>query len=225
MVSIPHIEGKTTPLIQVISVVTEVYDLGAVVGSLLCIFYGEKIGCRRTIFIGLILAIVVFAIESSAFSLAQFIVGRILVGGAIDTISAAVPVWQSECAGTAHRGSFVVLEGLCISGGITISEWVSFGLYLAITNSANWRVPIVLPVVFALFALLRCHSYSPCRNHQAGLSRAGRVDEARRVLVALKDEDKNSRAIDADMAAREISLSEVRRKMIDLTKNGRERIL
>lgn len=47
---------------------------------------------------------------------------------------------------TAHRGSFVVLEGLCISGGIKIHEWISFGLYFATRNSANWRVPIVFPV-------------------------------------------------------------------------------
>ena len=152
-------------LISTIGVLTGVYDLGAVIGSLSCIFYGEKIGRIRTILIGLILGVIALAIESLAFSLAQFIFGRILVGGSIGTISAAVPVWQSECASTVHRGAFVVFEGLCISGGITVPEWISFGLYFATTNSANWRVPIVFPVVFALFALPSC---SLCQNLLAG---------------------------------------------------------
>ncbi len=209
-------------LIHAIGVVTGVYDLGAVVGSLLCIFYGEKIGRIRTIFIGLILGIVALAIESSAFSLAQFIVGRILVGGSIGTISAAVPVWQSECASTVHRGAFVVFEGLCISGGITISEWISFGLYFATRNSANWRVPIVFPVVFALFALpfLFFMPESP-----RWLARAGRADDARQVLGALENEDEHSRAVGAEMAAIQASLSEIRGTVMDLTKNGNERVL
>ena len=57
------------------------------------------------------------------------------------------------------------------------------------------------------------------------LARAGRVDEARQVLGALEDEDEHSRAIDAELAAIEGSLSEIRGTMMDLTKNGRERIL
>jgi MFS family permease len=75
--------------------VTGCLDLGAVVGSLLCIGYSDKIGPLRTILLGLILSIVGLAIESSAFNIAQFIIGRLLVGGAVGTISAAVPVWQS----------------------------------------------------------------------------------------------------------------------------------
>jgi predicted MFS family arabinose efflux permease len=75
--------------------VTGCLDLGAVVGSLLCIGYSDKIGRLRTILLALILSIVGLAIESSAFNIAQFIIGRLLVGGAVGTISAAVPVWQS----------------------------------------------------------------------------------------------------------------------------------
>ncbi|KAF5014483.1 hypothetical protein F66182_14510, partial [Fusarium sp. NRRL 66182] len=104
-------------------VVTGSYDLGAVVGSLLCIGYSDRIGRLRTVLIGLLLSIVGLVLQASAFSLAQFTVGRLIIGSAIGTISSAIPVWQSECSTTAHRGAFVVLEGLCISSGITLSEW------------------------------------------------------------------------------------------------------
>jgi MFS family permease len=201
--------------------VTGCYDLGAVFGSLLCILYSDKIGRLRTILTGLILAIIGLALESSAFNIAQFIVGRLIVGAAIGTISASVPVWQSECSSTAHRGSYVMLEGLCISGGITLSEWVSFGLFFATTESAQWRVPLVFPVIFALFVIpfVFVMPESP-----RWLARVGRMEEARQVLAALADEDENSAVIDEEMRGIEHSLALVRGSLKELATNGEERI-
>ena len=209
-------------LTQLSGVVTGIYDLGAIVGSLSCIVYSERIGRLRTIFIGLVLAIIALAIESSAYSLAQLIVGRIVVGISVGIISAAVPVWQSECSSTAHRGSFVIMEGLAISAGITISEWISFGFYFATTNSANWRVPLVFPVVFALFAIpfLFVMPESP-----RWLARVNRLVEARQVLAALVDQDEHSEDVNKEMAAIELSLTEIRGSLKDLTKNGKQRVL
>ena len=56
--------------------VTAVYDLGAICGALSCIAYSDKIGRLRTILGGLILAIVALALEGSAYSIAQLIIGR-----------------------------------------------------------------------------------------------------------------------------------------------------
>ena len=173
----------------------------------------------RTISIGLVLAIIALAIESSAYSLAQLIVGRIVVGMSVGVISAAVPVWQSECSSTAHRGSFVIMEGLAISAGITISEWISFGLYFATTNPANWRVPIVFPVAVCDTLFVRDAGI-------ASLARSvGRLDEARQVLVALVDQDEHSEDVNKEMAAIQLSLSEIRGSLKDLTKNGKQRVL
>jgi sugar porter (SP) family MFS transporter len=202
-------------------VVTGCYDLGAVVGSLLCIGYSDRIGRLRTTLIGLILSIIGLVIESSAFSLGQFIVGRLLVGGAIGTISSAVPVWQSECAGTTHRGAFVILEGLCISSGITLSEWVSFGLSFAPEGATQWRVPLVFPVIFAIFVIpfIFLMPESP-----RWLANKGRMDEARRVLAALEGVDEDSPRVREEMAGIEKSLSLVRGNLKELATNGEERI-
>jgi sugar porter (SP) family MFS transporter len=209
-------------LSRFLGVVTGVYDLGAVVGSLACISYSEKIGRLRTISVGLILAIVGLAIESSAYSLAQFIIGRVVVGASIGTISASVPVWQSECSSSAHRGSFVIIEGLAISAGITLSEWVSFGFFFATKGSANWRVPLVFPVVFALF-VLPMSTFMP--ESPRWLARKGRLDEARQALAALEDQDEHSDHINKEIAEIQLSLSEVRGSLKELTKNGKERVL
>ena len=202
-------------------VVTGCYDLGAVVGSLLSIGYGERIGRLRTVLVGLVLSIIALAIESSSFSLAQLIIGRLLVGASIGTISASVPVWQSECASTAHRGAYVILEGLCISGGITLSEWISFGFFFATTNSAQWRVPLVFPVIFSFFVIpfVFLMPESP-----RWLAKGGRVDEARQVLAVLHDEPEDSPAVQAEMEAIQRSLAVVQGNLEDLLRNGPERI-
>jgi sugar porter (SP) family MFS transporter len=203
-------------------VVTGSYDLGAVLGSLLCISYSDRIGRLRTTLIGLILSIIGLALQSSAYSLGQFTAGRTLIGVAIGTISAAVPVWQSECSATAHRGAFVLLEGVFISSGITLSEWVSFGLSYAPSAGAQWRVPLVFPVIFSFFVIpfIFLMPESP-----RWLAKKGRIEDARRTLAALEDEDEDSERIQEVMAEIEQSLSNVKGSLKELTRNGEERLL
>lgn len=203
-------------------VVVGSYDLGAVVGSLMCIAYSDRIGRLRTTLIGLVLSIVGLSLQSSAFSLAQFTIGRLIIGGAIGTISAAIPVWQSECSATAHRGAFVMLEGLCISSGITLSEWVAFGLSFASSEAAQWRVPLIFPVIFALFVIPFIF-YMP--ESPRWLAKKGQVQEARRVLSVLLDEDEDSPAINKEMSEIVTSLSLVTGKLSELAYNGEERVL
>ncbi|KIM95830.1 hypothetical protein OIDMADRAFT_45121 [Oidiodendron maius Zn] len=206
---------------RVKGVVTGCYDLGAVVGSLLCIAYSDRIGRLRTTFLGLILSIIGLALESSAFNLAQFIVGRLVVGAAIGTISSAIPVWQSECSATSHRGAFVILEGLCISSGITLSEWVAFGLSFPSSSAVQWRVPLIFPVILPIFVMpfLFLMPESP-----RWLAKNGRMEESRQVLAALEDVDEDSATVQRQMAEIERSLALATGKLKELTKNG-ERML
>lgn len=192
------------------------------VGSLACIAYSEKIGRLRTIFIGIVLSIIALAIESSAYSLAQFVVGRVLVGMSIGTISAAVPVWQSECSSSSHRGAFVLVEGISISAGITLSEWISFGFSFIKSGSVNWRLSLVFPVILPLFVIpwLWIMPESP-----RWLALHGREEEARATLAALEDTDPYSSAVNREIAQIELSMSEIKGSLKELTRNGKERVL
>ncbi|KAJ5819170.1 hypothetical protein N7474_004761 [Penicillium riverlandense] len=180
----------------ILGVVTASYDLGAVCGALSCIAFGDKIGRRRSIFCGLVLSVVALAIESSAFALSQFIIGRLLVGGAIGMISASIPVWQTECSTTAHRGAFVIMEGIFISAGVSLPNWVNFGFFSAWSNSAQWRSTIVLPVVFSFFAMAFLF-FMP--ESPRWLARKGRMNESRAVLAALMDQPTDSHEVNAEM--------------------------
>lgn len=205
-----------------IGVVTACYDLGAVVGALSCIAFGDRIGRLRSIFAGLVLAIIALALESSSYALAQFIIGRLLVGGAVGIISVSIPIWQTECSTTKHRGMFVIVEGIFISAGIAMSEWIAFGFAEAFDNSAQWRVTIVFPVWLAIFVIpvLFFMPESP-----RWLAQKGRVEEARSIIAAVRDKDANSHEVNAEMNHINYTLESTRGGLSMLFKNTDERYL
>lgn len=91
-------------------------------------------------------------IQSSSFSLAQLIVGRLVSGLGFGALAATAPNWQSECSNAAHRGEAVLFESLFISGGLAISGWVNFGMS-HVKSSASWRFPLALPILFCVMVI------------------------------------------------------------------------
>jgi len=141
--------------------------------------------------------VIALAIETSAFKLGQFVVGRLMVGAAVGVISASIPVWQTECSTTKHRGTFVVMEGIFISAGIALPSWIYLGIIPGLSGSAQWRVTMVLPVAFALFAMpwVFLMPESP-----RWLARKGRIDEARRVVSAIMDKPLDDPQVEAELS-------------------------
>ncbi|KAB2569249.1 High-affinity glucose transporter [Lasiodiplodia theobromae] len=79
------------------------YDIGCIMGTLLSIFFGDKLGRRRCIIL-----IIGGILQAASYSLAPMIVGRIVagVGNGMNTI--AIPIWQSETSiATAVSWTFV----------------------------------------------------------------------------------------------------------------------
>lgn len=81
-------------------------------------FIGDRLGRRRTIFLGSIIMVVGAILQASAFSLAHLIVGRLITGCGNGLNTSTVPTWQSECSKSHRRGQLVMMEGALITGGI-----------------------------------------------------------------------------------------------------------
>ncbi|OKL59645.1 hypothetical protein UA08_05315 [Talaromyces atroroseus] len=56
------------------------FQLGALIGALSCIFFGDLLGRRKTVFLGSVLTIMGNLLQVSSYSLPQFVVGRIILG-------------------------------------------------------------------------------------------------------------------------------------------------
>jgi sugar porter (SP) family MFS transporter len=193
-------------------------------GSLSCYGLGDKLGRIRTIAAGSILVIVGSVLLSSSFSLAQLIVGRLVLGLGFGMLTATVPVWQSESSPAEHRGALVVLEGLFASVGLAISQAIDLGLYFA-QGSVSWRFPLAVPILFALI-ILAALPFMP--DSPRWLVKMGRIEEARAVLAVLEDAPEDSPIIMEDVRKMQTSLSISETGKGDfsaLLRNGQSRLL
>ena len=57
-----------------------IYEVGCALGALSCMYLGDRLGRRRTIFLAGCMAIIGVIIQASPYSLGQFIAARVITG-------------------------------------------------------------------------------------------------------------------------------------------------
>lgn len=167
---LPHAEQEARSTYQGIAVAA--YNLGCFLGAVFTIFVGNPLGRRRTIFVGSVIMTIGALLQCTSYQLPQFIVGRIVTGwgngmntSTVRTFSqlallmlifivthAFSATWQSETAQAHARGKLVMIEGMLITAGITISYWINYGQFMQKTrmeigllltlkhrNGVDWR--------------------------------------------------------------------------------------
>ena len=60
--------------------VVAIYEIGCFVGSIFCLFAGEKLGRKKCIWLGCIILSIGAALQAGAYGIPQMIVGRIIAG-------------------------------------------------------------------------------------------------------------------------------------------------
>jgi MFS family permease len=121
------------------SAVIAAFQIGAFMGALSCTFISDRLGRRKTIFIGAILTIIGQLLQVSAYSLIQFTVGRIILGMGVGQFSVAVPVWQSECSAAKNRGQHVIADGIFMCLGYALCNLIDFG-FSRLPHETNWTM-------------------------------------------------------------------------------------
>lgn len=161
------------------------FVLGAIFGCIACMFLGDFLGRRKSIFIGGLLTFVGQAICSSSLVLAQFVSGRVIIGVAIGIFSSTVPVWQAECSPPAHRGKHVVLDGLFTTLGYALVSWTNlFASNVETYREISWRLPLAIPTIFSTILMISIY-FLP--ESPRWLVKVGRKQEAAEALSKLKD--------------------------------------
>ncbi|CAM1503529.1 Fc.00g011200.m01.CDS01 [Cosmosporella sp. VM-42] len=132
-------------------IVVASFSLGCFAGTITSLLFGDILGRRKSIFIGSIIMIIGAALQFSAFSIAQFVVGRVICGVGNGMSTSTVPLWQAECSKPHRRGMTVAFDLSQVIGGVMIAYWVDFGMSYTEPSSVAWRFPIALQHVFAIF--------------------------------------------------------------------------
>lgn len=204
--------------------VVATFTIGALFGALLCTWVGDVLGRRKVIFGAAMLTLVGEILQCTSFQLAQFVVGRFILGAGVGALSATVPVWQSECSSSANRGKHVVLDGCFISLGYLLEAWINLGFFEQNNEPLQWRVPLAIPTVISLVPLAAVFSIP---ESPRWLVRKGLVEEARASLSAFKGVPMDDPNVGAELSGIELALEETGRsaaKMSDIFTMGKDKL-
>ncbi|CAG8229966.1 unnamed protein product [Penicillium salamii] len=142
------------PSVTIQGQIVATYDIGCIIGTLVSMFAGDKLGRRRSILIGCCILVVGAILQTASYSLAQMIVGRVVagVGNGMNTI--AIPIWQSETARAEDRGKLVVAQLVTNIFGIVITNWMNYGFTFVPHSPVSWRFPLGFQCFFAIVTIL-----------------------------------------------------------------------
>ncbi|KAG6857299.1 hypothetical protein H0H87_006492 [Tephrocybe sp. NHM501043] len=164
------------------SIITSLLSAGTFVGALGQAFTSDRFGRRGSILIWSAIFTIGVAVQTgTTFSLAQITVGRFIAGLGVGALSAIVPLYNGETAPKALRGTLLVLYQLQIIIGIFLSYILDLATH-KIPNSASWRVPVGLQLVWGLILLSGIFFLPESPRHLLG---TGREEEARKVVAEL----------------------------------------
>lgn len=173
------------------------FQIGCLIGALSLSFYGETLGRRKVIFIASILTMIGQVLQTSAYGLPQFIVGRVILGFAIGQTSGTVPVWQAESASSKHRGQQVICTGIFISTGYTLCNWIDFGFSFLPSSTYQWRAPLTISFLFSIVLFVFAFAFPESPRWLIG---KGRMQEATESLAKYRGKE-----VDDPEIAREIA--------------------
>jgi sugar porter (SP) family MFS transporter len=173
------------------------YCLGALFGCGLNFFFGDRLGRRRMMWLAMCFVILGASLQTSAFSTAHLVIGRVITGFGTGIDSSTVPMYQSELCRKEHRGRIVSLEVLFIGIGITGAYWIDFGMSYC-SGSIAWRLPISLQLVLSITVIILLFGLP---ESPRWLCKRGRDQEAIEVLCAVYDLAPDDPYVRSEMAA------------------------
>jgi len=128
------------------ALIVAILSAGTVVGALLAAPAADSIGRRRTLLISVGVFCIGAICQVCAYSLPLMLVGRVLAGVGVGTISVLVPLYQSEMAPKWIRGTLVCAYQLSITIGLLTASVVNI-ITSEMTTSAAYRIPLGLQFV------------------------------------------------------------------------------
>ncbi|KAF8131598.1 general substrate transporter [Boletus edulis] len=170
------------------SIITSLLSAG---GSLAQAFTTDSMGRRGSILLWAAIFTIGVAIQTATtYSIVQITIGRFIAGLGVGALSAIVPLYNGETAPKSIRGMMLVLYQLQIIVGIFLSYIIDLGTH-AIANSASWRIPVGLQMLWGFILLSGVFFLPESPRH---LLATHRYEQARVVIAEL-----NSVPIDSDM--------------------------
>ncbi|CAN9446296.1 unnamed protein product [Alternaria alternata] len=138
-----------------------ILEVGAFISSLVVGRIGDVIGRRKTILYGSLIFVVGGALQTCATGIPMMLLGRVIAGLGVGSLSTIVPVYQSEISPPHNRGKMGCIEFTGNITGYAVSVWVDY-FCTYIKSDWSWRVPLFMQCIMGLLlaagSLLICES-------------------------------------------------------------------
>ncbi|KAF7563569.1 hypothetical protein G7046_g582 [Stylonectria norvegica] len=171
--------------------IVALYDIGCVIGSIVCYFVGERLGRRTMLMSGGTIMIIGTIILATSDTIAQLIVGRIVTGIGNGMNSSTAPIYQSECSPAKIRGALLTTQGTVTILGVVIAYWMDYATSFT-DSSLQWRLPLSFQGLFAICLVLQVYGLPETPRW---LVQHERYEEAREVIAALENKPSDDAAI------------------------------
>ncbi|KAJ5634041.1 hypothetical protein N7528_001883 [Penicillium herquei] len=126
-----------------VSVVTSLYTVGSIVITPVSAIISDKLGRRKCMFVGAWVIIIGSIVISTSMTLAQFVIGRFLLGVGIQVMVVSAPAYAVEIAPPHWRGRAVGFYNCGWFGGSVPAAAITFGTNY-INSDYQWRIPFIL---------------------------------------------------------------------------------
>ncbi|KAK3989939.1 putative transporter [Cladorrhinum sp. PSN332] len=211
-----------------VSVIFSLYTVGAMVGAPFAAVLSDRYGRRKGMFCGGAVIITGMIIISTSNAIAQFIVGRFVLGLGIAVMTVAAPAYAIEISPPHWRGRCTGFYNCGWFGGAIPAAIVTFGTNY-IKSDYSWRIPLILQAA-ACVVVMASVMFLP--ESPRFLMANGREEEAIAFLVKYHgNKDPNSKLVklEVDEMREGIKLDGIDKVWWDyrplfLTKNGRWRM-
>ncbi|PVH74647.1 MFS sugar transporter, partial [Cadophora sp. DSE1049] len=173
---------------------------GAILGTMINFFVADRLGRKKSIALGALIAAFGCALQAGAVNMVMLIIGRFIAGVAVGILSSTVPMYAGEIAEAQHRG---VLSGLLqwmLSWGFFVAQWLGYGCSFSDTD-LQWRFPLAFQCVPALILL---GGIWFLQESPRWLMEQDRHEEALATLHALHDDATGSNSEFVELEFREI---------------------
>ncbi|KAI1167607.1 putative sugar transporter [Nemania serpens] len=174
--------------------VTSSFFLGAFVGAVLAFILGDKLGRKKTIIAAHVLNTIGAALQASAYSLPQLVIGRTLNGIGIGVTSTMSPVYLGECVKPHLRGRLLVIGASANISSFALANWINYALAFR-GGALQWRLPFAIQLVFP-FIIFPIAPFVP--ESPRWLLLAGQDDAAKWVLSLLNNTSTSDESVIAD---------------------------
>ena len=154
-IALPNSDGSDTEATaNTVSWVVSSFLLGCAASAIVTGPTSDVISRRWTIFVGAVIFTIGGALQGSATGMPQLIIGRVVAGLAVGTLSTIIPVYNAELSSPEVRGVMNTIFQLAITVGILLAFLLNLGFKSL--HPYGWRLSLSIQSAFSLVLVFGC---------------------------------------------------------------------